>query len=96
MGIFEAIVSFFANLLGSSVFTDALHKLFSELGLASDPTVYDAALSTASTALKAGASLADTIQQVSDTHSLPAHHAATVVAAAVAQAASDSTAATGA
>ena len=69
-------------LLGKGVFTDSLHSLFTALHLESDIPVLDAASATATAALTAGASVVDTITQVSAEHNIPDHHAAIVVAAA--------------
>ena len=86
MGIFTAIIDFFASLLGQSQFTDSMHALMTGMGASSDIATYDAAVKTAAALLQQGATLASTIEEVSAQHWLPEHHAAVVVAAAKAQA----------
>lgn len=86
MGIFQAIIDFFSSLLGQSQFTDATHKLMTEMGAQNEIATYDAAVKTAAAILQQGATLASTIQQVTAQHAIPEHHAAVIAAAAQAQA----------
>ena len=83
MTLILGIVHFLENLLGQSAFIDATHKLLTDVGAQSSIDTYDRAVATAERLLTDGASLAATIQQVSQLHPMPESHAAVVSAVAV-------------
>lgn len=85
MGIFQAIIDFFAGLLGNSAFVDSTHQLMTEMGASNEIGMYDAAVKTASELLQQGATLAQTIASTAAHNSIPEHHAAVIAAAAQAQ-----------
>lgn len=79
--IITALLSF----VDSSAFATALHALLTDLGATSSEPQLDSMAQAASDLLKSGMSFEQTAASVAADYKVPAHHAAVVTAAAVAQ-----------
>ena len=79
-----AIITALVDFLGSSTFASALHALLTDLGATSSEPQLDAMTQAAGELLSSGMAVEQTAAQIVADYNVPAHHAATIVAAATA------------
>ena len=82
MPIFGAILSFLESLFTSSIFSNFLHSLLSDMGKAADEAKWDTAVQDAAALLQQGTPLTAAVGKLVTDTGLAEHHAMAVVAAA--------------